>query len=308
MVVRPDLLLTATPGNRAYISALKGFIRALTSTALQDAGLDNMTQRIIPLLVPEFALAIQKASAALATASVLVEYKDDAFVVPGTLLSMIWTDVLIYGYGTFEALANSVVYADPRQFSTVALQPDGSVKVEKNGEDFSDRVGVVSRSKHPMMFAHSVPELLPSLFAYLIWLHHRAIYEVSPFRKPDVLVVVPAMLGQDAKNKIRQDIFRQMEEEFASIVIVGREGDSDEKVQIVDIAKSAGALSDSLLKERYEDLIAILEYVCGVPTKDGSIEVLQQFLLEFQAELTRLYPNAQVRVKLPSVVQSSNGE
>ncbi len=303
MLLRTQALLSATPGNRAYISALKSFIRALMTTALQDAQLDSFTQRIIPLLVPEFALAIQKASASLIGTEILVELGSDYFVVKGTLLGMIFTDVLLYGYGTFEALPDSIVYADPRQFSSIRLLPDGSVEVKKEGKDLSDRVGVVSRSRHPIQFAHSVPELLPSLFVYLIWLHHRAIYEVSPFRKPDILIMLPSVLGQDTKNKLRQDVFRQMEEEFSSVVVIGREGDTEEKAQLFDIAKASGVLSDTMLQSRYNALIEILESSCGVPSRDGGL-LLRQFLAEFSNELYRLYPNSVVRVKLSKELES----
>lgn len=307
MLLRQQVLLTATPGNRAYINALKSLIRTLSTTALQDAQLDNFTQRIIPLMVPEFALAIQKASASLIGTEVLVERYDDSFTIDGKFLGMLWTDVLLYGYATFEALPDGVVYADPRQFSTVQLRPDGSVEVKKESTDLSDRVGVVSRSRHPMLFAHSVPELAPTLFAYLIWLHNRAIYEVSPFRKPDLMLVLPAALAQDTRTRVRQDILKQIEEEFSAVVVVSQEGESGEKVQVVDLAKPSGVLSGDLLANRYSVLVNVLEALCGVPERDGGL-LLRQFLAELEGELLRLYHNSQVRVKLSDELKIQSNE
>jgi len=115
--------------------------------------------------------------------------------------------------------------------------------------------------------------------------------------------MLPSVLGQDTKNKLRQDVFRQMEEEFSSVVVIGREGDTEEKAQLFDIAKASGVLSDTMLQSRYNALIEILESSCGVPSRDGGL-LLRQFLAEFSNELYRLYPNAVVRVKLSKELES----
>jgi len=125
-------------------------MRSLVQTAVTGRLIPRPSvKRSLFTLIPEFAVAAFDAASFASQAKVIVSLPNDTFALDQTLLQMLYLDMLVFGFATFEVMDASVLYADPTQF-TISLRDDGSPKILlPNDEDVTDRVGCIPFCPEP---------------------------------------------------------------------------------------------------------------------------------------------------------------
>ena len=289
------------PGHRGFKRALSTIMRSLTQTALTGKPFRSREVKLaIFSLVSEYAIAALDAAAFARKAIVTISNPNESLVFPENLISMLYLDHLIYGVAAFE-LANDVfVYSDPAQFESIVLQPDGTPLVQlPGGQDVSSRIGVISFSPNPSIFGKSVPEVIPQAFLFFLSFYGRVMYDLSPYRKPDLLIVTTEMLSAEEIINRRRQIIEQAEEDYGNLIIYHHAG--EDKPIIQDLTKSEAALSQ-LAQNLYEDQVALIRSVCGCPDDKGEIPyAITAFFDQLSSEIARLMPESEVSVTLPSL-------
>jgi len=287
------------PGSRGYRRALNSIMRSLVQTA--------MTGRLIPrpsvkrslfTLIPEFAVAAFDAASFASQAKVIVSLPNDTFALDQTLLQMLYLDMLVFGFATFEVIDAAALYADPTQF-TITLKDDGSPKILlPNDEDVTDRVGCIPFCPNPILYGVSVPEVIPQTFLFFLSFYGRVHYELSPFKKPDVLIVTQETLPTDDLLQRRRQVIEQAEDDYDSFIIYSH--GAEEKPMIEDLSKSERAAVD-LAQRLYDTQVAILRRICGCVDESGIVpHALSSFFSQLSSELERLLPEgASISVSLP---------
>lgn len=247
-------------------------------------------------LVPEYSVAAFQAASIASKAQVVVTVPNDSFVIDRQLLLMLYLDYLVFGYATFEIAGDVIVYSDPRQFQVPSVTPDGIPSVKFGDSEISSRVGVIPRCPNPFGYCKSVPELIPQVFLFLISFYSKLFYDLSPFKKPDVLIITTETLSVDELATRRRKLIEQAEEDYGSFLLFTHS--SEEKPQVVDLTKgeSVGA---ALAEKLYDRQVELLNKTCGFIMSDQSTNyAVVQFYSAFENEIRRLMPDAEVSISL----------
>ena len=294
-----DVRRQPVPGSRGFRRALNTIMRSLVQTALTGRPLPRPSlKRALVALVPEFAVASLDAAALASQAKVLVSLPDDTFALDQTLLQMLYLDMLVFGFATFEVADSAVLYADPTQF-VISLKEDGSPKIAlPNDLDVTDRVGCVPFCPNPAFYGVSVPEVVPQTFLFFLSFYGRVHYELSPFKKPDLMIITQETLSPDDLLQRRRQIIEQAEDDYDSFIIYSH--GAEEKPIIEDLTKSERASVD-LAQSLYSTQVAILRRTCGCVDESGTFPyAFVSFFSRLSSELERLLPEgASVSVSLP---------
>mgnify|MGYP000240268116 FL=1 len=292
--------VSSLPGSRNYRRAINGLLRQLANVAL--SGRRSLTLRdkvALFTLVSEYSVAAIEAATIASSGIVTVSVPNDTFVVQESLLSMLYLDHLVFGYATFELAGDIIVYADPTQFTSISLKPDGSVDVIiRDSEDISDRVGVVTIYPNPFIFGFSVPELIPQTFMTLLLYRNRIVYDLSQFRKPEFLVITSEMLSPEEVLNKRRSIIEQAEDDYGSVMFYSHSG--DEKPQVVVFGKDE-SLPREFINTVYEREVELLRQMCGLPTDGKLSAIMVSFFEQLRSEIERLLTGARVEVGLPDI-------
>lgn len=187
------------------------------------------------------------------------------------------------------------VYADSQQFRWRVMKT-GEIKLSTaSGEVVVDRVGVLARSKSSSLIGRSVPETIPMTFLLLLSHFSRWLYVLSPYQKPDVLIVTSETMSPEEALARRRRLIEQADEDYANILLYAH-GEQD-RVQVIDLAKSTEGLK--ALSVDINQQIALLRSVCGAVPPFAPIHRFFQALTE---EWLRLAPEATVSVTgLPTI-------
>ena len=287
------------PGSRGFRRALNSIMRSLVQTAVTGRLIPRPSvKRSLFTLIPEFAVAAFDAASFASQAKVIVSLPNDTFALDQTLLRMLYLDTLVFGFATFEVIDASVLYADPTQF-TISLRDDGSPKILlPNDEDVTDRVGCVPFCPNPILYGVSVPEVIPQTFLFFLSFYGRVHYELSPFKKPDLMIITQETLSTDELLQRRRQIIEQAEDDYDSFIIYSH--GAEEKPMIEDLSKSERAAVE-LAQRLYDTQVAILRRICGCVDESGTVpHALSSFFSQLSSELERLLPEgASVSVSLP---------
>jgi len=296
--------VAVSPGSRSYRRAINAILRQLAAVAFSGRkGLTTRDKVALFTLVPEYAMLAVEAATLASSAIVTIDFPNGSFVLPENLVSMLYLDHLIFGYAAFERAGDTVVYADPTQFTAITLKEDGSLSVIiREMEDVSNRVGIITLHPNPYIFGFSVPELIPQTFVTLLLTRNRVVYEVSQFRKPEVMIVTNEVMSTDEVNSRRRQIIEQAEDDYGSFILYSH--NADDKPQVVVLDKKELELKDvDLIIERE---VAILRKACGLPSDERLSAVMVSFFDQLQSELERLFVEARVQVGLPDIAGDEN--
>jgi hypothetical protein len=292
--------VAVSPGSRSYRRAINAILKQLAAIALSGRkGLTTRDEVALFTLVPEYAMLAVEAATLASSAIVTIDLPNGSLVMPENLISMLYLDHLIFGYAAFERAGDIVVYADPTQFTSITLKEDGSLSVViREMEDVSDRVGVITLHPNPYVFGFSVPELIPQTFITLLLVRNRIVYEVSQFRKPEVMIVTSEVMSTDEVNSRRRQIIEQAEDDYGSFILYSH--NAEDKPQVVVLDKKEVDLKD--LDSIIEREVAILRKACGLPDDGRLSAVMVSFFDQLRSELERLFVEARVQVGLPDIV------
>jgi len=255
-------------------------------------------KRSLFALIPEFAVAALDAASFASRSKVIVSLPNDTFVLDPTLLEMLYLDMLVFGFATFEVVDSSVLYADPAQF-TISLKEDGLPKIVlPDGTEVADRIGCISFCPNPILYGISVPEVIPQTFVFFLLFYGRVHYELSPFKKPDILIITQETISTDELLQRRRQIIEQAEDDYDSLIIYSH--GAEEKPVVEDLSKSE-SVSVNLAQRLYETHVAILRRICGCVDGSGTLpHALVSFFSQLSSELERLLPDgAVISVSLP---------
>ena len=289
-------LTVGAPGQRGFRRAIQSILRQLTAAALVPTHqMTAQAKQALFHLVPEYSEAVLSAASLAAKVTVQITMPDDSFLLPASLLSDLYIDYLVHGLATFELAGDVPVYADPRQFSWRVLETGEIEITTASGAIVSDRVGVLVWSKSPALIGRSVPEIIPMTFLLLLSHFSRWLYILSPYCKPDVLILTSETMSSEEVLARRRRLIEQADEDYANILLYAH-GEQD-RVQVVDLAKSIEA--PKTLGADIDQQIALLRSVCGAVPPFAPIRRFFQALTE---EWLRLAPEATVTVTgLPTV-------
>jgi hypothetical protein len=283
-------MTVSSPGQRGFRRAIQGILRQLTAAALVPTHqMTAQAKQALFHLVPEYAEAVLSAASLAAKVTVQVTLPDDSFFLPASLLSDLYIDYLVYGLATFELAGDVPVYADPQQFRWRVLETGEIELSTASGEVVVDRVGVLVRSKSAALIGRSVPETIPMTFLLLLSHFSRWLYVLSPYQKPDVLIITSETMSPEEALARRRRLIEQADEDYANILLYAH-GEQD-RVQVVDLAKSMEGLRT--LGVDIDQQIALLRSVCGASPPFAPIYRFFQALTE---EWLRLAPEATVTV------------
>jgi len=287
------------PGSRGFRRSVNAIMRRLVQSAMTGRPITSVsTKRTLFTLVPEFAVAALDAASFASQAKVLVSLPDETFVLEPSLIQMLYLDMLVFGYATFEVSDSTVLYSDPAQF-VVSLDDDGSPRIVlQDGRDVADFVGCVPFCPNPLFYGASVPEVVPQTFLFFLSFYGRLHYELSPFRKPDLLIITHESIATEELLQRRRQIIEQAEDDYDSFIIYSH--GSEEKPIIEDLSRSERASMD-VARDFYETHVSILRRICGCIDKSESLPyALVSFFANLESELRRLLPEgASVSVSLP---------
>lgn len=289
-------LTVSAPGQRGFRRAIQSILRQLTAAALVPT--HQMTAQVKQALfhlVPEYSEAVLSAASLVAKATVQITMPDDSFLLPASFLSDLYIDYLVYGLATFELAGDVPVYADPQQFRWRVLETGEIEITTASGAIVSDRVGVLVRSKSSALVGRSVPETIPMTFLLLLSHFSRWLYVLSPYCKPDVLILTSETMSPEEVLARRRRLIEQADEDYANILVYAH-GEQD-RVQVIDLAKSIEG--PKALGVDIDQQIALLRSVCGAAPPFAPIHRFFQALTE---EWLRLVPEATVTVTgLPTI-------
>lgn len=297
-----NAILMQPPGHRGYRRLLQSVMRSLTQAALSPKFVMPAPVKITLFhLVSEYSVAAFQAASLASDATVIITLPNDSFILDKELLAMLYLDYLVFGYATFEVAGDLIIYSDPRQFSVPSVNVDGSPSVRLADADVSDRVGVIPRCPNPFGYCRSVPELIPQVFMFFLSFHSKLFYDLSPFRKPDLLIVTSETMSSDELALRRRRLIEQAEEDYGSLLMMTHS--SDDKPQIIDLAKgeSAGA---ALAEKLYDRQIELLNRACGLVEDMQLNYPLNQFFAALADEVRRLLPESEVSISF----RSGNGD
>jgi hypothetical protein len=149
-----------------------------------------------------------------------------------------------------------------------------------------------------MLYGVSVPEVIPQTFLFFLSFYGRVHYELSPFKKPDLMIITQETLSTDELLQRRRQIIEQAEDDYDSFIIYSH--GVEEKPIIEDLSKSERAAVD-LAQRLYDTQVAILRRICGCVDESGIVpHALISFFSQLSSELERLLPEgASVSVSLP---------
>lgn len=287
------------PGSRGFRRAINAIMRRLVQSAMTGRPITPASiKRSLFALVPEFAVAALDAAAFASQAEVVVSLPNETFILDQSLIQMLYLDMLVFGFSTFEVVDSVVLYADPAQFS-ISLDEDGSPKIVlADGRDVADRIGCIPFCPNPVLYGASVPEIVPQTFLFFLSFYGRLHYELSPFRKPDLLLIVSETMPTDELLQRRRQIIEQAEDDYDSFIIYSH--GSEEKPIVEDLSKSERASVDLALR-LYDTQVAILRRICGCVDESQTLpHSLVSFFSQLASELKRLLPEeVSVSVSLP---------
>jgi hypothetical protein len=285
----PTLTVSA-PGQRGFRRAIQSILRQLTAAALVPTHqMTAQAKQALFHLVPEYSEAVLSAASLAAKVTVQVTMPDDSFLVPASLLSDLYIDYLVYGVATFELAGDVPVYADPQQFRWRVLETGEIEITTASGAVVSDRVGVLTLSKSSALIGRSVPETIPMTFLLLLSHYSRWLYILSPYCKPDVLILTSETMSPEEVLARRRRLIEQADEDYANILLYAH-GEQD-RVQVVDLARSMDA--PKTMSVDINQQIDLLRSVCGAIPPFAPIHRFFQALTE---EWLRLVPEATVTV------------
>lgn len=282
-----NVMLMQPPGHRGFRRLLQSLLRQLATVAISDRATMNLTTKIVLFrLIPEYQLAATDAAAFAASREVIVSLPDDSIVLPQKLLMMLYLDYLVFGIATFELANDVVVYADPRQFTRITLNQLGEPEVLFGENDVSERVGIIARCPNPFAFGFSVPELIPQTFLFLLSVHSKILHDLSPYRKPDLLIVTSEVLSDDELLARRRRIVDQFEEDYGTVLLYAHS--SDERPQIIELSRSDRDATAEAMK-LYQEQVRILRTACGAPDEESKVPyAVRQFFAALESEFQRL--------------------
>lgn len=281
----PFKTLMQLPGHRSFRRLLQSIIRQLAQVAVSNTSVMSEQAKVALFrLIPEYSVAAMEAASFAASKDVVVSLPDDTIVIPRRLLMMLYLDYLVFGVATFELAKDVVTYADPRQFSRIAINQLGEPELELGSRQIADRVGVIARCPNPFAFGWSVPEIIPHSFLYFLSLHSRMLYDLSPFKKPNFLIVTNEMVSDDELLARRRKLIDQLEEDYGTVLMYANTG--EDRLQVVELRSEDNTNAEKF----YEEQVALLRATCGVPGRDGnSIPYpIAQFYASLESELQRL--------------------
>lgn len=277
------------PGSRGFRRAVTAIMRRLVQTAMTGRPITPVSiKRSLFALVPEFAVAALDAASFASQAKVVVSLPNETFVVDQNLLQMLYLDMLVFGFSTFEVVDSVVLYADPAQFA-ISLDEDGLPKIVlADGRDVADRIGCVPFCPNPLFYGASVPEIVPQTFLFFLSFYGRLHYELSPFKKPDLLLITSETMATDELLQRRRQIIEQAEDDYDSFIIYSH--GAEEKPIVEDLSKSERASVD-LAQKIYGTQVAILRRLCGCIDEAQTLpHALVSFFSQLTSELKRLLP------------------
>lgn len=296
-----NAILMQPPGHRGYRRLLQSIMRSLTQAALSSKFVMPNTIKVMLFhLVSEYSVAAFQAAALASKASVIVTLPNDSFVLDQELLLLLYLDYLVFGYATFEVAGDVITYCDPRQFALPSVTADGTPSVLLADSEVANRVGVIPRCPNPFDYCKSVPELVPQVFMFLLSFHSKLFYDLSPFRKPDLLIITSETMSSDELALRRRRLIEQAEEDYGSLLMLTHS--SEDKPQIVDLTKgeSAGA---ALAERLYERQVELLNKTCGLVEDLTTNYPVVQFFSAIANEIRRLMPEAEVSISFGSGAQ-----
>lgn len=281
------------PGHKGYRRMMQSIMRSLVQAALAPKrSMPTAVKIVLFYIVPEYACAVEEAATRVAGHDVLVQLSNDAFVVDKQTLMMLFVDYLVIGYAAFEVAGDTIAYADPMQFTDISLLPDGSISVNLANADVSDKVGIVLRCSNPFQFGKSVPELIPTVFMFLLSYHSRVLYELSTFKKPDLLILTSETMSTEEILSRRRRLLEQAEEDYGSFILMTHS--SEDKPQVVTLDKTG--LDADIVKSIYPTQVELLRQACGLTENGRSSYAITQFFANLENELKRLLPEAAISV------------
>lgn len=282
-----NAMLMQPPGHRGFRRLLQSIIRQLAQVSLSSSAVMSQTTKVALFrLIPEYSVAAMEAASFASSRDVIVTLPYDTIVIHRRLLMMLYLDYLVFGVATFELAKDVVTYADPRQFSRIAINQLGEPELEFGSRQIADRVGVIARCPNPFAFGWSVPEIIPHSFLYFLSLHSKVLYDLSPFRKPDFLIITSEMLSDEELLARRRRLIDQLEEDYGTVLMYANTG--EDRLQVVEFRSEKEAQSDAV--KFYESQVSLLRATCGVPLRgeDGIPYPIAQFYASLEAELQRL--------------------